>query len=335
MIRSNYTVDDFYTDIARLYESVNKKPYSRCALPMQLEQFGKNLEEVLGVRFIDYFECEAYRYIVDSQYVTIAFSGGKDSIALLLSLSKKNYGVNLLHMTGINKAYPDERRFVEEYYNKYGATSLQIKKMEVSVQAGDFKENPIKNNLLLAECLRSNTGFSVQNIGLGCSVLSDALTLEFGYSDSPHNLTPFSEGVEKLFGVRVFTKEVPSESLSYKILVQNNIDFSYVVSCMTPIRYREQNRKRTLLKRAVIRPNGCGNCYKCAIDYIHLAYYGVLPHDDISYFHYMQVLHRHWDHISDKEPESNEWLIRYVTDEAFVDVTLDRFAKSGVDLKAW
>jgi hypothetical protein len=170
------------------------------------------------------------------------------------------------------------------------------------VQKGSYVENPVKNNLLIAYMMTGSLFVTPYSVGLGCASEADEDIVDFGFSDSANNLQPFARGVKALFDVDVHVDKVPTEGMSYKICVDNNIDFGDIISCMMPVRYRGKLRQNNLSKGLQIRPGGCGQCYKCGYDYFYLTELGYMSADSKSDEHYIEVMRKHWDHYTNTEP---------------------------------
>lgn len=331
---NQYTVDSLYNDMMSLYKAVNDVPFSEVILPIQLKEFGDLLEDVFKQKFISYREVTPLK-LWSSNKVGVSFSGGKDSAALAFHLRNKGYSVTLYHVANMNRAYPDERKYCDAFARKYGFPLFVIPS-PVTVKKGAYIENVVKNNLLIAQCLQRGMLLSVPNVGLGCAFLTREMLSDFGFSDSNQNLGSFSRGVELLFGNRVFVEEIESEGLSYKTLLNSGVDFSDIVSCMMPIRYRGRLRKNNLEKGLTIRPDGCGQCYKCAMDYYYLESAGVLKYDSRTYAHYADVLVKQWDRSFVVKPKNLREYFPHFLSSKYIDMerVFRLLQESGVDIDA-
>lgn len=326
----NYSIYNFCEDIQILYSNVNVFPFRKTTLPIQMKKYGDLLESFFKLKFIEYKEVipEKLEY---NKNVAVAFSGGKDSAALSIHLKQKENTVTLMHFTGMNKAYPDEAKVAEQFACKYGFNFKKLRS-EVKVEKGTFIENIAKNQLLIAECLKAGYNFEIYNVGLGCASLNTELLINFGFSDSQQSLRTFADGIESLFGNKIYVSEIESEGQSYKILIDNNISFKDIVSCMIPLRYRGNLRKKNSEKGMYIRPDGCGQCYKCAGDYYYLGNY-----DKISDIHYLNVLKKHWEHFIRIKPKNVKELIYAMLNDKYVNVDsiLNRYMSYNINIEEW
>jgi hypothetical protein len=327
-----YTFNDLFNDISFLYQAVNEQPFDKVVLPKEFKEFGDLMEQVFEQKFISYKDVDPYGY-KQSNKVGVAFSGGKDSTALAVHLKDAGCKVVLYHFTGVNKAYPDERKYAANFAAKYGF-DFRVVKVGVPVSKGTYAENVVKNNLIMAQILADGMFTGIVNTGLGCAYMSRDILPNYGFSDSNQNLASFGRGVEALFGNRVYVEEIATEGSAYKSLVDRNIDFADLVSCMMPVRYRGKLRKNNLAKNLILRPGGCGQCYKCAIDYFYLVELGAMTGSPESDKHYISVLFKQWDHMFEVRPNTvrNMFDSLMCTKTVNVPNMLKRFESQGVNI---
>jgi hypothetical protein len=314
-----YSAQALYYDISCLYDNVNDFPFKKTRLPEDLIEFGTVLEKTFGVSFIEWYDAQKFKMTEDNNNVIVAFSGGKDSAALATKLRNNGYNVFLAYIQGINKAYPDEKSVAMKFAEKYKYPFLHLA-VDVKVRKGSYAENIVKNNLIIAKCLQYGQAIGIKKVGLGCAVLTSNVPTSFGFSDGAENLQSFAKGVQEIVDCEIFVSEVESESLSYKILVDNKIDFTDIVSCMTPVYYRKNLNNINIRKGIILRHNGCGSCYKCAADYFHLSYFGLFKNNEQSDKHYMNILWKSWHHSANKKPESDLELLSCFLNSKYIDI---------------
>lgn len=210
--------------------------------------------------------------------VLLAFSGGKDSLAVALKLKSKGYEVILFHVMGINSSYTNEWQSAEALANRLGLKIVMAKVTQSG--SSDFLESPIKNALILALMVDFGIKHNVSKYALGneaeinlsntpkMSALSDAIEL---YNLLEDYYKHYIKGFE-LIQVLTNTKD------SYNTVLEHDYNLlAFSSSCMTPYRWQNNLRKQNSKKFNYNFVKGCGvSCYKCAQELMVLDKAGII-----------------------------------------------------------
>lgn len=223
----------------------------------------------------------------DKTPVIVGFSGGKDSLASTIKLMRAGYIPHLYHVAGINKAYPTEIVAAETLADKL---NLQFGASNVIVGGhSDYIENPVKNQYILDMMVLFGTRLGVNHYAQG-NLLNDTVDeqdLSSGYSDSLEMydaIEPYLKTINPDYQFHTLLKDDTDSLLT---IIDYNINLlPYVQSCMMPLRYRKQHNARVREKyKLELMPGSCGHCYKCGIEYLHLAATRNVP-ENINYIDY-------------------------------------------------
>lgn len=296
MAKIQYTYVDLYKAIKEAYDSAHTGGSVPVTLPVPLRKWGRMLEKAMGVKFLKF---KSFDYVKEkgSNTVLVPFSGGKDSAALAYNLKSYGYGVELVHFTGVNKAYPDEAKYAKYFADKYNFP-LSIVKFSMPQGTRFYTENPVKNYLLMMHALTAcnrkalfiKGSSDVKCPTIGCSTGTPDSPVSYGWSDGYTAIAEFSRAFKGMFDLNIYVGQIASEQEAYRLVHTNKVDFADLVSCMLPTRFRGVSNRRIIAKGIKVRPNGCGNCYKCAFDYLNLVTLGVMEADKESTLHYAAVL---------------------------------------------
>ena len=297
----NYTYEHpIFKDIEVLFTQTANKKQSGLLTPSLPKIFS-------GV--IDYFNlyggCKFSFTYVDKQYeklklpdydpknIIVCMSGGKDSLATAFHYQKLGYNVYLYHVTGLNKTY----------YNEWKQAQLLAQKLGVPIYiedvsytgVHDWVEHPCKNMVFAAMAIQ---------YGIRSGITTKIATGNFRSSSLQDNPFAVCAGdcnemwseFEKIVGrvIPRFTVYRPNRNYqtAFLLLEKHPELLEYTISCLTPNRFREHFRKRTLKNFPKIRllPNRCGCCWKCAAEWIWFCDHGIFEYDEDYYIHCLKVL---------------------------------------------
>lgn len=251
--------------------------------------------------------------------VMVAFSGGKDSVAVVMKLREMGLEPCLFFVNGINRSYTSEID-----YARHNAEKLGCKLYEYSLHIdgkSDYIENPTKNHLILALMVDKGLSLGIRNFSLG-TVYTDGIdttSKEYMLSDSIEPLRwleeYYSQYVED-FKLHIVLK---NETESYCIIARNDIDFlDTTFSCMTPARYKHNLVSHNTEKYEVNMLAGrCGSCYKCAQEAIVLNALGITSYNDRFINHCKNIISNMQDKFdaTSLNPDDTPWLDEELIEE--------------------
>ena len=219
----------------------------------------------------------------DNRKTLIALSGGLDSTYLLHKLKDAGDEVIAVHVEGLNKSSAHiEAEHAAKLANLAGVPFIRVK---FHAPAQTFPDNPFKNQLVLAIMLMIGAGRGVYRYGVGSdwtTTLAASVT-GFTVTDSADVYRAFWAGVEKHFPqaelVFIPDRERKGERLEY-LFRNHRATLENVSSCIAPQRFRKHLHEENAKKYNVpLMKDRCGSCYKCAMEYLLLAYNGLIPTD--------------------------------------------------------
>lgn len=185
-------------------------------------------------------------------------TAGKDSTAM----AKKEEGTikhNLLvHVVGVNKVYPVEHRKCKQLYKKHFPQSEYHEIKVMLPQVKNQSESPLKNALITVLTIEY-FGFVPKMISIGGSAgVSDISETEV-LGDSSSGWNPLFNMIKEIYGTKEFTTTpwLRDQVEPYEILVENNIPFSDLASCMCQERFKKLQRTRVIDKYSLTVESKC------------------------------------------------------------------------------
>lgn len=229
----------------------------------------------------------------DSKNIIVCYSGGKDSFSVIRHYQKMGYNVFPYHIRGINKTYYDEWKIAQQATEKLGLP-LYIDSVKYSGQHV-WIEHPMKNmimmNMALTWGVRQGITTRVATGNFRTSLLED-VAFEVCAGDCSDVWGLYNKVIQRF--IPNFKVHIPNKNYhtAYKALLKESQYLPYTISCVTPNRFRELFRTRTLnnFPNADLLPNRCGCCWKCAAEYIFFCDNDVLKFDMPYYIHCLEVL---------------------------------------------
>ena len=224
--------------------------------------------------------------------VIVCYSGGKDSLAVVRHYQQLGYDVYAYHIKGLNKTYTDEWKIAVEASKQYG---FKLVLDEVGYRGNHmWVEHPMKNMIMANMALSWGIANRITTkIAVGCfqTAYVDLSSFAVCGGDSIEMWQEYDEIVQRF--LPNFQIEIPLDDghAAYRIIEKEPNMLKYVISCMTPNRFRKLFRERTIRNYTVdLLPNRCGCCWKCALEYIWFADVDVLEYNEKYYIHCLEVL---------------------------------------------
>lgn len=249
----------------------------------------------------------------DPHNIIICFSGGKDSFSTIRHYQKLNYNVYLYHIKGINKTYYDEWKVAQEMANKLG---LPIYFDELKYSGNHiWCEHPMKNmiiaNMALTYGIQNNITTHIAFGDFNTASLDDN-SFEVCGGDCKEMWDAYIKIIKRICKTVKISFPISNYGVSLNTLLVEPEYLPYTISCMTPNRFRQSFRNRTLNKYNInLLPHRCGCCWKCASEYIWYADHNVLDYNQDYYIHCLEVLRNTFKKENGYNPYTLEYLWEY------------------------
>lgn len=266
-----------------LFEALSDKPFpTRQALPAGMKRYVHMLYNPPGrAPYGSLDEWKSTRNpkvpeLHDDGLAVVGFSAGKDSTGAALKMVEQGRRVHLVHVKGLNRSHPHEHQAALEV-----AQHLALPITVVTVRqhgSTPFRESVLKNQLILAITLDVGAQLGARHYA-GGNVASDnaqVLNADASYSDSQELYSALVPWLAKVTGATIYQDWMACNSESFNQIFTNAPTvLPHVMSCMMPVRYKPQLRRRYEGKHGVeLLPGRCGTCWKCGQEYLHLVLAG-------------------------------------------------------------
>jgi hypothetical protein len=311
--------------LARLYELVSTQPLSRAVtgVPLSMAPLVQLLWRAERTQPHCAWAAEpspAPALAEGQKRVVLGFSGGKDSLAAALKLQAWGYVPVPLFVQGINRSYPQELEHAQALCRHFG-WKLMVARVKLRGET-PYKENPVKNQLLLALQLDLGLKLGTNLVAQGNLIQDRAADLNFtaGFSDAWEMFDAFQRSVPV---AKVFHSLLNNESDSFITLSRAPEAFALLSSCMMPVRYKAQLTRRNEAKfKLQLLPGRCGSCYKCADEYLHMVALQLTEPNRPFMLHCLELARKAWPTIYGGECKlSNDALLAHFVDETLVDLS--------------
>lgn len=227
--------------------------------------------------------------------VIVCVSGGKDSTATVKYYIDNGYKVDLLHIRGLNKCYPDEYKAVRRIAEYFG---VPLHEWNVKLHGNHmYTEHPLKNYIMVNVAIHLALEIGVSKIAVGdfatASLDDNRFDISGGdcyelweiYNNIIGEIIPGFELQQPLFNV----EDSLTTFLNDKELLE------LCQSCIGTFRFREHKHGLMIKKYGVnLMPHRCGCCWKCALEYLYYTDHDVLEFNEGYYKHCLEVLLRNY-----------------------------------------
>lgn len=260
--------------------------------------------------------------------VLVCVSGGKDSIATALYYLNNGYQVELLHIRGLNKCYPDEYKAVENIA-KYLNLPLHIERVRLHGNHM-YIEHPLKNYMLMNVAIHVGLRLNIQNIALGdfATASLDDNRFDVSGGDCYEMWLIYQDIIQSI--MPRFEVLTPLESVkdSLESLVNDPKLLELSQSCIGTFRFREYKGQKVREKFGVnLMPHRCGSCWKCALEYLFYSDHDVIEYNEAYYKHCLEILLKNYIETNNTIPYSI-----YELWDSYLYYNIDKSKLGGVKL---
>lgn len=207
--------------------------------------------------------------------VMVAFSGGKDSLAVTIKLIQEGKDVYPFFLRGINKSYTTEEAKFHHLTGKLGLESKAIVRQVKQNGNSDFYENPFKNGVIITQMVEAGQVEGISEFVLGNQLEDNLANCEVLYelSDS----IEFFEIMQKMLPFVKIRTLLKNDADSFETVYNFNPQLlNEIGSCIMPV-FRRPNIKKANEAKFGISGDGCGSCYKCSMEFLFKSSKGLLP----------------------------------------------------------
>ena len=263
----------------------------------------------------------------DNGTTIVLFTGGKDSTAAAIRARAAGRQLLLLHARGMNPAYPGELASATAVA---GALRARLAVVDVRITRGAYITNPIKNQMLLAIAADLAPRYGAGELATGIHWADTVADLGFrsGFSDAIEMHEAAADCIEgAVDGLRVARRLIENDSDALLTVADAGL-LPLVGSCMATVRFRASLHARNQAKfGGALMPGRCGSCYKCALEWLHLALTERAPWQDALAAHSVAVLRRGAELITGRRPDSLADMLRLFFDTSRV--SIERLSGAG------
>ena len=224
--------------------------------------------------------------------IIVCYSGGKDSLAVVQHYQKMGYNVYAYHIKGLNKTYYDEWKVAETAAKELGFNLIFDEVAYVGQHT--WVEHPMKNMIMANMALTYGIQHDITT-KIACGSFYTAHLSDIEFSVCGGDSADMWAIYDAIIGQAIpnFHMHIPNKSYetAYNLILKKPELLPLTISCLTPNRFRDLFRKRTINNySADLLPNRCGCCWKCAAEYLWFCDHNVLQYNRQYYIHCLEIL---------------------------------------------
>lgn len=204
--------------------------------------------------------------------VIIGYSGGKDSLAAAIICAEAGMHPTLFHIRGLNKSYPNEADLVIEAAEATQFSTI-IKSAKLHGKT-DYKENPTKDQLILAMMVDYGCQIGINRFSMGIertNKLAESNIL-YNWSDAFEMFMAIAPLFQKVMPAYRWDWHIKNHTHSLKTIVGRDRSLlNHTISCLLPFRFQASRKEANEKRFGISLPrNRCGSCWKCCVEYLNL-----------------------------------------------------------------
>lgn len=214
-------------------------------------------------------------------WVWVAFTAGKDSVAAALRMRDEGFYPILYHVHGLNRAWPNEVKHCRIAAVALGMP-LVVDEVSVRGRKGDGAEQivctPLRNQILLLMMAARMAAHGGRDYVFG-TVAGDTERTQsprHDWSDAGDMMALGHDYAAARFPGLTCRNFLRDEVESLAIVAAHGmLDITH--SCMTPDRFQGLRRRAASAQFGELLPGRCGACFKCCAEAVVLDAMGVRP----------------------------------------------------------
>lgn len=282
----------FTEQTAELYRQVSNKPLpKRLSVAAGLEPLARLCYPDGGVRIFPKEKPETFPGCPrNSKECVVGYSGGKDSLACLVSLCEQGYEPVAFHLAGLNRSYPNELTYVVRACKHLDVT-LVVANVKLEGKS-NFPDNPVKDQLILAAMVDWGIANGVHQFTLGVHAGHHlgVARMDYNWSDTREMFQAFGAFVRERWPSYQWRQQIQTDTEAFRILGQRGL-LPYAVSCVLPYRFRKTRHDANEEKFGVeLYADRCGSCWKCCLEWVHEVALGFRPNVPRFTSHCLSIL---------------------------------------------
>jgi hypothetical protein len=231
--------------------------------------------------------------------IIVAFSGGKDGLAVALKLLQAKKEVILYHLLGVNRTYGHEVFAAEKLAKRLGVQFV-IDRVQITGKQ-TLPDHPFKNQLITCNMVDAGNTIGVTDYAMGDHVgmtLAEA-DVRWQFTDVPEQQQLFDNFVRQSVPAYSRKTYLKSNTQALEIIIAHDWTLlNDVSSCVTP-QFRKPMMRQHIQRKygdGVLLDGRCGYCIKCVKEWMTLVTHGKLKYNNGFWQHCTNVV-RNKEHM--------------------------------------